>query len=138
MLFKPEHIEPILAGRKTETRRLWKTPHAKVGSVQKCKTEMISLNYFAKIQIGDVHQEALLNISDAGAIAEGYANRMEYFQAFFRINKIPVPKQEAALHTIIYVVGFKCVENHFHEYQAFLAQAKAQQMAQISNDQPGI
>lgn len=36
LLFKREHIEPILSGQKSQTRRLWKKQRVKVGSIQKC------------------------------------------------------------------------------------------------------
>jgi len=36
LLFKLVHVPMILAGTKTQTRRLWKTQRVKVGSVQKC------------------------------------------------------------------------------------------------------
>ena len=51
LLFKPEHIGLIHSGRKTQTRRLWKKPRAKVGVVHKAKTALFSQDYFALIKI---------------------------------------------------------------------------------------
>ena len=88
LLFKPEHVQPILDGRKTETRRIWKKQRAKVGSVHLAKTKMLSKEYFAKIKILDVYQERLINITEEGARREGYPSRAAYLDAFRRINKL--------------------------------------------------
>lgn len=106
ILFRPEHVAPILAGTKTETRRLWpKGQRVKVGSIHLAKTKMLSNEYFAKLQILDMHQERLGDITDTGAQAEGYANRGAYLDAFARINH-----QESGddfVDQFVYVVKFK-------------------------------
>ena len=38
ILFCPDMAEAILAGRKTVTRRRWKSPRVKVGAIHKCYT----------------------------------------------------------------------------------------------------
>ncbi len=38
LLFTPENAAKVLAGAKTQTRRLWDKPRVKVGSFQKCYT----------------------------------------------------------------------------------------------------
>jgi len=50
MLFRPEHVKPILNGTKTQTRRTWKRPHVRVGGVYKAKTQMLSKRYFARLE----------------------------------------------------------------------------------------
>jgi hypothetical protein len=62
----------ILSGRKTQTRRIWKKPRAKVGAVHLAKTKMLSREYFAKLRILDVYREFPSDISDDDARAEGY------------------------------------------------------------------
>ncbi|OPY52206.1 MAG: hypothetical protein A4E48_01224 [Methanosaeta sp. PtaU1.Bin060] len=75
LLFKPEHIAPILDGRKTETRRIWKKPRAKVGSIHLAKTRMLSKEYFAKLHILYVQRQRFGDISDSEIILEGYQSR---------------------------------------------------------------
>ncbi len=83
ILFKPEHVAPILSGRKTETRRDWKVWRAKVGSVHKAKTKMISPEYFALIEIIERWEEELGDISEESVYNEGYDSR-EAYEAKFR------------------------------------------------------
>jgi len=105
LLFKPEHVEPILAGTKTQTRRIWKRKHANVGAVHLAKTKMLSKEYFAKLEILDVYQEDLLDISDEDAKAEGYLSRDEYLVAFCRINKLGLGDLD---NLMAWVVRFRC------------------------------
>lgn len=88
ILFKPEHVAPILAGIKKETRRIWKKPMAKVGSIHLAKTKMLSKEFFARLKILEVRQEWLLEITDEDAIAEGYLSREAYIATFYRINHV--------------------------------------------------
>lgn len=86
ILFKPEHIEMIKTGRKTQTRRVWKAQRAKVGSLHKIKTAMISPAFYGFIEIKNVYREPLGSMTDADAKAEGY-NTLEEFRAVWeRIN----------------------------------------------------
>jgi hypothetical protein len=86
LLFKPEHVQPILDGIKTQTRRDWKTKRVNVGSVQKAKTQMLSKVFFAKLHIKRVWQEHLLDISEEDAKAEGGYTRETYIAKFHEIN----------------------------------------------------
>jgi hypothetical protein len=107
MLFRPEHVQLILNGTKTQTRRIWKKKRANVGSTHLAKTKMISKEYFAKLQIQAVYQEFLDEISEADAHAEGYPSRAAYFDAFMKINHM---KQGCpTLHIPVWVVGFQVV-----------------------------
>ncbi len=104
LLFKPEHQQPILDGMKTQTRRIWKKPRAKVGSVHLAKNKMMSKEYFARIEILAVYQERLIEITDDDARAEGYSNTEAYLTAFCRINHLAeVPD------IMVYVVKFKVI-----------------------------
>lgn len=74
LLFKPSHVEPILLGRKTETRRVWAKPRATVGGLHWCTTQLYNKGArFARVEILKVHQERLGATTDDGALAEGYA-----------------------------------------------------------------
>jgi len=105
MLFKPEHVEKILSGEKTQTRRIWTAQRAKVGSIHLAKLQMISKEFFAKLEILDVYREPLIEISDEDAKAEGYSTAAAYFVAFCRINHL-----EKVPDILVYVVHFRVVE----------------------------
>jgi hypothetical protein len=87
ILFKEEHVAPILAGTKTQTRRIWKKPRAKIGAIHLAKTKMISKEFFAKLEILEVYQERLLSISDEDAKAEGYENATKYAHRIWKDKK---------------------------------------------------
>lgn len=104
MLFQHEHVEPILCGTKTQTRRVWKKCRAKVGAVHKAKLVMLSRDYFALIRITGVRQERLGGISEADAKAEGGYTIEGYKREWIRINGTWDPDQ------LVYVVDFVVVE----------------------------
>ncbi|MGB9825086.1 MAG: ASCH domain-containing protein [Desulfofundulus sp.] len=101
ILFKPEHVEPILSGRKTQTRRLggkrWK-----VGSVHQCR-----LNYrtepFTCVKVTAVRRERLGDITEEDAWKEGYSSVKAYREAFERIYGFWDPNVN------VWVVGFELV-----------------------------
>jgi hypothetical protein len=66
---------------------------------------MLSKEYFAKLEILDVYQEDLLDISDEDAKAEGYLSRDEYLVAFCRINKLGLGDLD---NLMVWVVRFRC------------------------------
>lgn len=72
MLFKSEHILPILKGRKTATRRSWKKCMVKVGNVYKCKTQMLSKESFAEIRVTKVFKQMLGDMTIEDVKKEGY------------------------------------------------------------------
>lgn len=104
LLFKPEHKDLILAGTKTQTRRIWKKKRINVGSVHLAKLRMISKEYFARIEVLDVYQESLKEISEEDALAEGYSSRISFLEAFCKINHLKeVPD------IVVWVVKFRLV-----------------------------
>lgn len=103
MLFKPEHVNMILAGTKTQTRRAWKRPMAKVGGVYRVKTKMLSKEYHCLIEVTGLRKERLGDISEADAQREGYQTVTHYWRAWCRINRVDKadPNQE------VYVIDFR-------------------------------
>ena len=85
-LFKPEHVEPILNGTKTQTRRLHKRRRAVPGSLHWAQRGMKADTRFARLKVIRSWESRLLHISDEDAVAEGYADKYAYFEAFRRIN----------------------------------------------------
>lgn len=121
LLFKREHILPIIKGEKTETRRIWwdkkqnilsENSRCKSRSIHLAKTEMLSKRYFAKILIEKCWIEKLGEITEEGAIREGYPTRKEYLNAFFIINKISNKHQESWLEKEIWCVRFSVKKIH--------------------------
>jgi|GEM_PF-1306819 len=103
ILFKEQHMKAIQSGKKTQTRRLWKSARAKVGSVHLAKTRMLSEEYFAKLRILDVHQEKLGDITPEDAMKEGGYSVKEFQEIWAWINKGWDPE------LMVYVVEFESI-----------------------------
>jgi hypothetical protein len=101
MLFKHEHVSLILSGRKTQTRRIWERPRAKVGAVHTAKTMLYSRDYFALIRITVVRKERLGDISLEDVRREGYESLEAFKEEWIRINRVWDPELE------VYVVSFE-------------------------------
>ncbi|MFQ5880149.1 MAG: ASCH domain-containing protein [Dehalococcoidia bacterium] len=86
LLFRPEHVEPILQGVKTETRRLWQRPRVRVGAVHRAKLRMLSPDHFALLRITGLRQERLRQISDEDAGWEGGYTRETFLDKWFEIH----------------------------------------------------
>lgn len=86
LLFKSEHVEPILLGRKTQTRRLGKK-RWNVGAVHQARTRMMDASScFAYLEIGGYYYDALHAIQPYEAWAEGYESIEAYRVEWNRIN----------------------------------------------------
>jgi hypothetical protein len=106
MLFKPEHVEPILNGRMTQIRKLWDKPMAKVGSIHEARTALFSKDYFASIIITGLRREKLGAITIEDAMLEGYDDLVSYKEAWKKINGCWEP------NSIVYVVSFELKERY--------------------------
>ena len=111
MLFKSEHIKPILAGRKTQTRRLWKRPMVKVGGLYWAQTALFkSETRFAQLKVLRLWQEQLGDISETDSKAEGYASKRDYCIAFQEINRHSKTWEEQRMaDPLVYCVEFELV-----------------------------
>lgn len=84
ILFKPEFVDLILKGKKTQTRRVGKR-RWRVGSVHQCQTQLFE-KPFARVRIESVCLERLRFISEADAVAEGFFSREAFLRTFQEIN----------------------------------------------------
>ena len=109
LLFMPEHQEPILAGRKTETRRIWKLKRARVGSVHRAKTRMLSKECFAFLKILAVYKQRLGDITDESIRDEGYESLEGYKAALEKANRTHGFKWDDNLE--VYVIKFKLLDD---------------------------
>ena len=118
ILFRKEHVAPILEGRKTQTRRLGKR-RWRVAAVHGCYTRPPfakgGSEPFCRVRVIDVRQERLLDISPADALAEGYYSPYTFVEAFYHINGMdtrafdesPMPDVAALGNPEVWVVKFE-------------------------------
>lgn len=88
MLFKPRHIALIEGRVKTQTRRIWKRPAAKVGGIYPIKTKLFGQESapVGWIRVLALRKEKLLEISHEDARAEGGYTRDEFLEIFSEID----------------------------------------------------
>ena len=109
MIFTKENIELISHGLKTETRRIWKKPHVKVGKTHQCRTSR-----YAKtpedspyIKITAMRKERLGEITPEAAKREGMDSGLKVFQfreLWVKLHGLWDPDQE------VYVIDFEVVK----------------------------
>lgn len=128
MLFKPELIEKILKGEKTQTRRIKKPGErltkypdgrkvAVVGALPDVTRHIkwvVGQTYaiqpgrgkegVARLRVLDIRVEVARDISESDAIAEGFSGVAEFLEVFERING------KGALDKEVYVLTFELVE----------------------------
>ncbi len=123
LLFKPYHVFPVLAATlspmdplragcqvpKTETRRIWKKPRARVGAIHQCRTRMFSGkdDYFGKVEIRDIYEQSLGEMDEGSARNEGGYTLPEYQHIWEVIGKQPWNPLEE-----VFVVEMRCVDTH--------------------------
>ena len=108
MIFTKENIELIRQGKKTETRRIWKKPHVKVGKTYQCRTSR-----YAKtpedslyIKITAMRKERLGEITPEAAKREGMDSGLKVFQfreLWVKLHGLWDPDQE------VYIIDFEVV-----------------------------
>ena len=69
MIFTKQNLELIREGKKTETRRIWKKPHVKVGKTYQCRTSRyaktpedspyIKITAMRKEKLGEITEDAV-------------------------------------------------------------------------------
>lgn len=123
MLFRSDHIRQIRTGSKTATRREWadEYPRPNVGAIHIASTEFFASDDDADcyIRIRDVSEQALGEMSDADARAEGdYAGVDEFRDAYEDIYGDGAWDSEK----VVTVVGFEYVGPERPERQGSLGE----------------
>ena len=93
ILFKPEHIKPILEGHKIRTTRFWTKRRAKPGSLHKAKTTLFSKTSFALLRIISVEQKRLMDMTIQEIQEDGFETRYEFYKKLCEINKVEITKE---------------------------------------------
>ena len=101
MLFKSDLIKLIKTGRKTQTRRAWRSQMVKEG-----RYYPIMRSYYQKgrdgfILVKKVRKERLGSITDKDALTEGFNSKEEFRRGWTDINKEWKPSK------MVYVVDFE-------------------------------
>ena len=84
ILFRPEHVEPILRGIKTQTRRQGKK-RWNVGDLHQCQTRLFGEGPFAVVRILDVRRQRLKQMSLEDVRSEGYGCPEDYVAVYKEI-----------------------------------------------------
>lgn len=103
MLFTEEHIEAVIAGEKTQTRRQWETPPVKPGNSYRATTDLFTPREDAPayIVVEAVYRERLGDITPEDADAEGGYTVDEFREEWREINGEWNPDEE------VWVVEFE-------------------------------
>jgi len=109
LLFKPYHRGLVLSHRKTETRRLWKRSRARVGAIHQARLTLFG-EPFALLEILNVHEERLGDISEESVYREGYDALEEFKDAWASIHGSWDPD------LVPFVVRFKCLTEVPEDY----------------------
>jgi hypothetical protein len=106
MIFTAEHIEKIRRGEKTETRRIWKRPHVKVGGVYKTRRSQWRKpeDGNPSIRVTEMRTEPLSKLDEKAARREGGYTLHEFVEPWRGLHGEWNPGQE------VYVVRFEVVK----------------------------
>ncbi len=106
MLFRPDMVEKILAGEKTQTRRVWKKAHVKVGNTYAIKKHYYQKNVDAPgfIRITGLRVEPLIEITNMDAKKEGFQSLREFVDVWTELHGEP------EWHNDVWVIDFELVD----------------------------
>ncbi|GBC73579.1 hypothetical protein HRbin04_00982 [archaeon HR04] len=106
LLFNRCLVEPILTGRKVETRRVWKRCLVKPNRVYTASTDYSRDGIFARLYIKYVKRQRLGEMSDEDAMLEGFSSLEEFKNVW--IGCYGIDSWDPMLE--VYVIGFKVVD----------------------------
>lgn len=99
MIFTRDLILKIQRGEKTETRRIWKRPHVRVGGVYSVRRNRFSPVYppDPKVRVLSMRKERLGLIDEAGSIAEGCAGKSDFISLWTHLHGAWNPETEVTV-----------------------------------------
>ncbi len=100
ILFQPRHVQPILDGTKTQTRRFGARRWL-LGAEHQCRTQIFGGKPFAIVRIEDVRSQRLGDMTPEEARAEGGYNLHGFADVWKEIHGIWLPE------VVVWVVEFK-------------------------------
>ena len=107
MLFKPYHVLLIKSGIKTETRRNWKKPMAKVKGIYPVQIKMFEPKLLCPlIEIKYMFMQKLSDMTEKEARKEGGYTLKEFKKKFTKINGYWNENLN------VYVLGFEYLRNY--------------------------
>ncbi|MFN4336279.1 MAG: ASCH domain-containing protein [Candidatus Nitrosocaldus sp.] len=106
LIFNRCLVEPILAGRKVETRRVWKRCLVKPDRVYTASTNYSVKGIFAHLYIRYVKRQRLGDMSDEDAILEGFSSLDEFRDVWMRC----YGRDSWDPMLEVYVIGFRVVD----------------------------
>ena len=83
ILFAGDTPQKIVLGRKTQTRRCWKTHRVKVGSFHWAQTGYKKETRFARLEILDVREENPHDIGYEDVLREGFTDKAYFLAAYY-------------------------------------------------------
>ena len=83
ILFAGNTPHNIVLGRKTQTRRCWKTHRVREGSFHWAQTGYKKETRFAKLEILKVWEQNPLDISDEDVRREGFTHKDDFINAYY-------------------------------------------------------
>ncbi|HEV2449679.1 MAG TPA: ASCH domain-containing protein [Thermoplasmata archaeon] len=105
MIFTRANIGKISAGEKTETRRIWKRPHVRVGGVYRVRSSrrLPADPADPQIRVTDLRSELLGEITAEAVLREGCSSLEEFVLQWQDLHGEWDPKQA------VYIVDFEVV-----------------------------
>lgn len=88
MIFTKEHVEMFRSGRKTVTRRIWKTPHVKVGGIYGVRSDRFKpvSPDAPRIRVISVSVERLRDITLEEVQREGHTSISEFMEVWEKLH----------------------------------------------------
>jgi hypothetical protein len=112
MLFKAYHIYPMMIGLKTQTRRFWKKPHAKVGGSYDATLKMFyePEDVLGRLYVEQLYRQPLGMMTEKDAWEEGGYDRKNYYDVLAEVNHMKMSPAQFLLDSP-FVIKFRFKES---------------------------
>jgi hypothetical protein len=121
LLFKPYHVFPIISEdpkiQKTETRRIWKKCRVKIGAIHQCRLSYYDAPGFASVEITDVYEQPLGEMTEEATIREGGYTLPEYKKIWEIIGNRPWNPMEEVFVVEIQIAKVNLAQETIKKYE---------------------